>query len=694
MIWAKFDKEGNPTESLQHHTEKVMAVCEKMDFPTEVIEAAKYHDIGKGHYSWQENRSEYRYRHEIFSASIFLRNFNHKDRVKIFLLILFHHKYFGIIDLNSDSSSLLTDFEYLPTTPRRVRNSRFEKIKDKTMWDELENYFGEKLDKDIQNPLKTILELQDDLKKGAYGIESIIKTGQLKYADYLASGGLLPITLDSYPDLSKYAYKTQIQSYDCQNNMILIAPTGSGKTEAVLRWASKFNFKRLFYVLPYTASINKMYGRLSEEIFGEGNVGLNHSKAMSFYMNTFGDEGRSKLEKKKSKMNCFPVTVTTPFQIMRYFFGIKHYEVGFAQLKDAGIIIDEIHVYDPRTLGNLLAVLKYCSENLGLRFAITTATFPDSVLRLFYSYLKGIEINEIRVADHELKNIFRHKVKILKGDLINYVDRVKKLLSEGKRVLCVFNSVAAAVLFYTKFDNYNNKALLHSRFTAADRIKQEDKIADCQLLIGTQAIEVSLNISFDTLFSQAAPIDDLLQRLGRANRDGEKPPVNIYICSEIDKTTSKIYGRDICEKTIDELRNIDNLTELDAKNLTNIVYSEFSQTYLEDLEKYFNAFYGIMADLKPFYYNSVGEKEYSDMFDGIQIIPAWHSEKVLGLHEEGKYVEAESYFVSVGNWFYKANSENIEWHDKGFYVAHLIYNSEIGLTSEVEKRYKKVNIMV
>ena len=46
------------------------------------------------------------------------------------------------------------------------------------------------------------------------------------------------------------------------------------------------------------------------------------------------------------------------------------------------------------------------------------------------------------------------------------------------------------------------------------------------MLVGTQTIEVSLDIDYDICFTEPAPIDALIQRFGRVNRrknDGQDP---------------------------------------------------------------------------------------------------------------------------------------------------------------------------
>lgn len=68
------------------------------------------------------------------------------------------------------------------------------------------------------------------------------------------------------------------------------------------------------------------------------------------------------------------------------------------------------------------------------------------------------------------------------------------------------------------FDPY----LVHSRFTLGDRARRERKeeIEAQKLVIATQVIEVSLDVSFGAMFTELAPADALLQRFGRVNRHG------------------------------------------------------------------------------------------------------------------------------------------------------------------------------
>ena len=76
-----------------------------------------------------------------------------------------------------------------------------------------------------------------------------------------------------------------------------------------------------------------------------------------------------------------------------------------------------------------------------------------------------------------------------------------------------------------KENDVDNSALLHSRFILKDRERIEKNLDNLNLLIGTQAIEVSLDIDYDVLYSEPAPLDALIQRFGRVNRRGWKDDI-------------------------------------------------------------------------------------------------------------------------------------------------------------------------
>ena len=94
--------------------------------------------------------------------------------------------------------------------------------------------------------------------------------------------------------------------------------------------------------------------------------------------------------------------------------------------------------------------------------------------------------------------------------------------------------------------------LFHSRFIEQDRQKRENRIVEGNketegfVAVVTQIVEVSLDIDYDVMFTQVAPVDALVQRFGRVNRKGQKGLVPIYVF-EPDEGSTKVYGADLLD---------------------------------------------------------------------------------------------------------------------------------------------------
>lgn len=134
--------------------------------------------------------------------------------------------------------------------------------------------------------------------------------------------------------------------------------------------------------------------------------------------------------------------------------------------------------------------------------------------------------------------------------------------------------------------------LIHSRFRRKDRAGLEDDIDRFEIQEGpcvicaTQVVEVSLDISFDCMITDAAPLDSLVQRFGRVNRRrnaetiGTYKPVYVIAPPEEDKDILP-YEAETVRKSFDLLPDSELLKEQALRERISRVYSEMDLSPIE-----------------------------------------------------------------------------------------------------------------
>jgi len=464
---------------------------------------------------------------------------------------------------------------------------------------------------------------------------------------------------------------------DCEGSTILRAPTGSGKTEAALLWAQK-NQKhngRLFYVLPYTASINAMYRRL-KMIFGE-NVGLVHYRATAaLYSMLESDEDiASRLDKQKTATALselareiyFPIRVCTPHQILRYTLRGKGWETMLAEFPNACFIFDEIHAYDPRVVGLTLASAKLLAR-WETKCLFLSATLPSFLHKLISDTIEDIPFIEPDPTQYEDRKILdkkRHIVKIRDGTIKESIEEIVQAIRNTSSTLIVCNHIRTSQEIYSMLKKEmprENIKLLHSQFNQEDRNRIENEIINKSMpkvLVATQVVEVSLDVDFNQGFFEPAPIDALIQRMGRVNRSGSRPPANIVIFTRT-INPHNLYcecrgeshkGDCRVKLTIDELQKLDNpIGEKDLVKAADEVYGEGYQG--EDKTKFDEGFNH--PDIKKFEAQLLAGahldwvEEIIAKTDGIfEVLPISLVDRFNKRQEEGLWIEANSLLVPI-----------------------------------------------
>jgi CRISPR-associated endonuclease/helicase Cas3 len=275
----------------------------------------------------------------------------------------------------------------------------------------------------------------------------------------------------------------KIKNPDSLNkNIILIAPTGYGKTEFAFLYSKG---EKLIYTLPLRSAVNQIFQR-AKEIFGDEKVGLLHSDADVVILSHEGDEEALRTYE-LSRQISFPVIISTGDQFFPYALNPPTYEKIYSILSYSRLVIDEVQAYAPQACA---IVVKFIEDTIrmGGKFLLTTATLPKFVKDKINGIVKQDELEEINIYEEEkdkFQKFYKHKleVKLIENnkefDLSE--EDLEKIINQangGKRVLVVLNTVESAQKVYRKLkekirDQNIKIMLIHSRFTLEDRRKKE-----------------------------------------------------------------------------------------------------------------------------------------------------------------------------------------------------------------------------
>ena len=454
---------------------------------------------------------------------------------------------------------------------------------------------------------------------------------------------------------------------------MLIAPTGSGKTEAGLFWAvgdGTVPTPRIFYALPYQASMNAMYDRLrSPRYFGDASVGLQHGRALqALYQRLMSSERgpqsaiqAAKWRENLTRLHACPIKVFSPYQMLKVVYRIKGFEGMLTDYTQAAFIFDEIHAYEPGRLAIILCLIKYLREHFGARFFMMSATFPDLLQTIL---AEVIGVIEPVVAERVLFDQFRrHHLHLLDGDLVGRgLHRIVTDVQQGKSVLVCCNTVrraqeVQASLLQTLAPE--QVELIHSRFTLRDRLEREQRILTrCSVdadhtafaVVATQVVEVSLNIDLDTIYSDPAPLEALVQRFGRVNRARKKGIVPVYVFRQ-PSDGQHVYDDILVQKTIGvlETHQDEDIDEAAISLWLNEIY-QTPEIYTPWLKKYRDQYQlvdRLLRGLRPFNSDEKCEEAFEKLFDGVEVLPRSFEREYVDLMARDAFLEASQLFVSI-----------------------------------------------
>jgi len=466
-------------------------------------------------------------------------------------------------------------------------------------------------------------KLKSERTKAIYALTLSV----LKYCDQKASKNFGEINLNgkkifgsllSFRDAQKFNYSQNVfivdrnrlfaNPFDYQKevlkidyNGIIFAPCGRGKTEAALNTSlniiKKYHKNKIIFALPTQITSNMMFKRM-QEIFGEENVGIYHGLSRFLHEMEKDEAKDEEIETliRDEKVFAKPVTVTTiDHLIYSLIHGYKQADYAFGNILNSVVVFDEIHYYEKDTLRYIIDVIKIFNQ-LKIAHIAMSGTFPD--------FLKD-RLNKIgdytEIRDEKGLAFSPFLIECKNSKLFDNISEIFNLYHKGKTQIIIVNTVKRAQSLYKEIAKLikENIILYHSVFTHYDRAYSKEskennilslnKLKEPWIIISTQALEISVDISCDIMHTELAPVDALGQRGGRLNRGG-KTHNNCYILYIYTPDDHKPYyfgkegEEDFVEKTKKVIKN-GEITYKKIKQWCDEVYqnTELLSTELENV---------------------------------------------------------------------------------------------------------------
>ncbi|SDC62422.1 CRISPR-associated helicase/endonuclease Cas3 [Williamwhitmania taraxaci] len=386
------------------------------------------------------------------------------------------------------------------------------------------------------------------------------------------------------------------ESDSSKPHTMIVASTGAGKTDFLFRRCKG----RVFYTLPFQASINAMYKRVKrdlEETNPNLDIRLLHSSSQIVV------SGTSVEEKTIQGHIGSSIKVLTPHQIASIAFGLQGFEATIADLEGCDVILDEIHTYSGVTQSIVFKIVQVL-KHLNCRIHIGTATMPTALYAQVMEVLGKENVLEVKLSNEEMDAFDRHTVHKIATWNDGYAE-IAHAIAESKKVLVVCNKVQNAQEQYTYFrEQYPNVPiiLLHSRFKRMDRAQKEKLLLGLNeegapngtfntstqacIVVSTQVVEVSLDISFDIMVTETAPLDALIQRFGRINRKRTEATIGrfmpVYVIQPPEKETDcRPYKKEVLVRSYDVLATNEILKERGLQEKIDTVFPNIDVLNIE-----------------------------------------------------------------------------------------------------------------
>lgn len=324
-----------------------------------------------------------------------------------------------------------------------------------------------------------------------------------------------------------------------------LADCGAGKTQSALQWGAAQHREgtadRLVIAMPTRTTSNNLFHTITNDHADRSDVALYHSTSERIYTESLDDERELEAINeypRRCKWFQQPITICTVDHLLATLVNNdKHSDIARGNLRRAAVVFDEIHAYDRQLLQKITGAIEHLSAE-NIPWYVMTATCPPAL----EDVLSPAETVRDPRQDHTPYRVNHHDQELTAAVVADaLVD------SDARTAMVVKNTVRGAQQLAKRLDGLtpSDVAITYysSQFPSYDRRAKEREVrehfspgdvptGERRILVCTQVCELSLDISVDTLYTDLAPVDAVIQRAGRLHRHGNQPTSQTCECAD------------------------------------------------------------------------------------------------------------------------------------------------------------------
>ena len=615
--------------------------------------AGLFHDLGKLNPYYQklfsgEDKNEllkkYHGYHSYYScwlAESFLNanyTLSDEDKVRAIMLIAGHHTKLrkeptNYIGKDNEKKNIVAPY-ILDNLKKFIRQTTKEQLKELPEINPLIDYtrYEEKLEpKPNEDSIEAFLEcgfLFSSLLQADRGSFSDFEEKKLDSSFIFNTENLVKKD-NKLSDFRSSLQNTVLKNIDVTKPIfVLNAPTGCGKTKAFLDVIKKYNPERVFYFSPLLALTDDIAKKIDDTCKNNPDT----KKQILVYNNTFtnslnekipenGDDIQNMPEKWNFDFEAFNekmVIATTQRLLMTIYSNSHKDKLKLASLRDSLLIVDEVQTLPKVLLKNLISILNAMNKYLNTKTLLVSATIPFEL-----SDLPKIGLDKNQTRQYLMERNY---------DIIKENFDVKKI--QTGKTLIMLNTRKKAKETFEQIEHKN-------LFYISSGIKKEHrekilldiKESPDSILVSTQVVEAGVDISFNSIWRQMAPVDNIIQVMGRLDRESQDKNAKLHIFDS-DVANFAPYSALEFEESKKIISRVSSSMELYAEleeyykkisteNLQQKNQEEVLQRHMDKLD-----FDEIWSFVKPF----IGESYYDSVY--IPSYDTWDKVKVELLSKE------------------------------------------------------------